>query len=141
MNRNLINKSSKLRGVMYDIRGPVLEMAQRLEAEGREIIKLNIGNLAAFGLEPPDEILAEMIRSLPDAAGYTDSKGLIGPREAVARYAAEKRIAGVSIDDIYLGNGASELIVMSLNALLDSGDEILVPAPDYPLWTLSLIHI
>ena len=135
MSRNTINKSSKLRGVMYDIRGPVLEMAQRLEAEGRDIIKLNIGNLAAFGLEPPDEIIAEMIRSLPDAAGYTDSKGLISPREAVARYAAEKGIKGVDIDDIYLGNGASELIVMALNALLDSGDEILVPAPDYPLWT------
>ncbi len=120
---------------MYDIRGPVLEMAQRLEVEGREIIKLNIGNLAAFGLEPPDEIVAEMIRSLPAAAGYTDSKGLVGPREAVARYGAEKGIKGVDIDDIYLGNGASELIVMSLNALLDAGDEILVPAPDYPLWT------
>lgn len=130
-----INKSSKLRGVMYDIRGPVLEMAQRLEREGREIVKLNIGNLAAFGLEPPDEIVADMIRSLPNAAGYTDSKGLVGPREAVAKYAAEKGINGVDIDDIYLGNGASELIVMSLNALLDSGDEILVPAPDYPLWT------
>jgi alanine-synthesizing transaminase len=130
-----INKSTKLRGVMYDIRGPVLEMAQRLEREGRDIIKLNIGNLAAFGLEPPDDIVAEMIRSLPDAAGYTDSKGLVGPREAVAKYAAEKGIKGVDIDDIYLGNGASELIVMSLNALLDSGDEILVPAPDYPLWT------
>jgi len=135
MSQNLINKSSKLRGVMYDIRGPVLEMAQRLEREGREILKLNIGNLAAFGLEPPDEIVADMIRSLPDAAGYTDSKGLTGPREAVAKYAAEKAIKGVEVDDIYLGNGASELIVMSLNALLDSGDEILVPAPDYPLWT------
>src|SRR5215203_3595519 len=98
MNHLSINKSSKLRGVMYDIRGPVLEMAQRLEAEGREIIKLNIGNLAAFGLEPPDEILAGMIRSLPDAAGYTDSKGLTGPREAVAKYAAEKCISDVSID-------------------------------------------
>ena len=135
MSRNTINKSSKLRGVMYDIRGPVLEMAQRLEAEGQDIIKLNIGNLAAFGLEPPDDIVAEMIRSLPDAAGYTDSKGLIVPREAVAKYALAKGIEGVWIEDIYLGNGASELIVMSLNALLDSGDEILVPAPDYPLWT------
>ena len=135
MSRNTINKSSKLRGVMYDIRGPVLEMAQRLEAEGQDIIKLNIGNLAAFGLEPPDDIVAEMIRSLPDAAGYTDSKGLIVPREAVAKYALAKGIEGVGIEDIYLGNGASELIVMSLNALLDSGDEILLPAPDYPLWT------
>jgi len=135
MNHDTIRKSAKLADVFYDIRGPVMEMAQRLEGEGREIIKLNIGNLAAFGLEPPDEILAEMIRSLPAAAGYTDSKGLIGPREMVAKYAGEKGIKGVTIDDIYLGNGASELIVMSLNALLDSGDEILVPAPDYPLWT------
>ncbi|MEO5860283.1 MAG: pyridoxal phosphate-dependent aminotransferase [Pyrinomonadaceae bacterium] len=135
MNHHTIRKSAKLSDVFYDIRGPVMEMAQRLESEGREIIKLNIGNLAAFGLEPPDEILAEMIRSLPSAAGYTDSKGLIGPREAVAKYAGEKGIKSVEIDDIYLGNGASELIVMSLNALLDSGDEILVPAPDYPLWT------
>jgi alanine-synthesizing transaminase len=130
-----INKSSKLRGVMYDIRGPVLDLAQRMEAEGREIIKLNIGNLAAFGLEPPENVVEEMIRELPDSAGYTDSKGMRAPREAVAKYAAEKGITGVGIDDIYLGNGASELIVMSLNALLDAGDEILVPAPDYPLWT------
>lgn len=110
-------------------------MAQRLERAGHEIIKLNIGNLAAFGFEPPDEVVAEMIRRLPEAAGYTDSKGLIAPREAVAAYAAEKGIAGVGVDDVYLGNGASELIVMSLNALLDAGDEVLVPAPDYPLWT------
>ena len=130
-----INKSAKLAGVFYDIRGPVLEMAQRLEREGRGIIKLNIGNLAAFGLEPPNEIVAEMIRKLPESAGYTDSKGLMGPRVAVTDYAAEKGIKGVEADDVYLGNGASELIVMSLNALLDSGDEVLVPAPDYPLWT------
>lgn len=130
-----IKKSTKLRGVMYDIRGPVLDLAQRLEAEGREIIKLNIGNLAAFGLEPPEDVVAEMIRTLPDSAGYTDSKGMLAPREAVAKYAVEKGIAGVGVDDIYLGNGASELIVMSLNALLDSGNEVLVPAPDYPLWT------
>ena len=130
-----IKKSAKLAGVFYDIRGPVLEMAQRLEREGREIIKLNIGNLAAFGLEPPDQIVAEMIRKLPEAAGYTESKGLKGPRESVAGYAAEKGIKGIDADDVYLGNGASELIVMSLNALLDSGDEVLVPAPDYPLWT------
>lgn len=120
---------------MYDIRGPVLDLAQRMEAEGREIIKLNIGNLAAFGLEPPENVVAEMIRELPHSAGYTDSKGLRGPREAVAKYARNKGIKGVSVDDVYLGNGASELIVMSLNALLDAGNEILVPAPDYPLWT------
>ena len=130
-----VKKSAKLADVFYDIRGPVLEMAQRLEREGREIIRLNIGNLAAFGLEPPNEIVAEMIRHIPEAAGYTDSKGLAAPREAIAGYAAEKDITNVTVDDIYIGNGASELIVMSLNALLDSGDEILVPAPDYPLWT------
>ncbi|MGD9630260.1 MAG: pyridoxal phosphate-dependent aminotransferase [Pyrinomonadaceae bacterium] len=132
---NEIFKSKKLKGVLYDIRGPVLELAQRLEAEGREIIKLNIGNLAAFELEPPAEIVEEMINGLRSAAGYTDSKGLIAPREAVAHYAGSKGVKGVSPDDVYLGNGASELIVMSLNALLDTGDEVLVPAPDYPLWT------
>ena len=130
-----VNKSAKLADVFYDIRGPVLEMAQRLEREGREILKLNIGNLAAFGLEPPNEIVAEMIRHIPEAAGYTDSKGLAAPRKAIAGYATKNDITNVTVEDIYIGNGASELIVMSLNALLDSGDEILVPAPDYPLWT------
>ena len=130
-----ITKSAKLADVFYDIRGPVLEMAQRMEEAGQHIIKLNIGNLAAFGFEPPDEIVQDMIRNLPNAAGYTDSKGLFAPRKAVVQYAQQKGIAGVSVDDVYLGNGASELITMSLNALLDSGDEVLVPAPDYPLWT------
>lgn len=110
-------------------------MAQRMEEAGQHIIKLNIGNLAAFGLEPPDEIVQDMIRNLPNAAGYTDSKGLFAPRKSVVHYAQEKGITGVAVDDVYLGNGASELITMSLNALLDSGDQILVPAPDYPLWT------
>ncbi len=112
-----------------------MELAQRMEDEGQSIIKLNIGNLASFGFEPPDEIVQDMIRNLPNSAGYTDSKGMFAPRKAVMHYCQEKQIAGVSVEDIYLGNGASELITMSLNALLDGGDEILVPAPDYPLWT------
>jgi alanine-synthesizing transaminase len=133
-----VSKSAKLANVCYDIRGPVLDKARQMQEEGHKIIQLNIGNLAHFGLEPPDEIVQDMIRNLPDAAGYTDSKGLFAPRKAVVHYAQEKRIAGVTVDDVYLGNGASELIVMSLNALLDDGDEILVPAPDYPLWTAAV---
>ena len=109
-----------------------------MEDEGQKIIKLNIGNIAAFGLEPPDEIVQDMIRNLPHAAGYTDSKGLFAPRKSVVHYTQEKHIAGVTVDDVYLGNGASELIAMSMNALLNAGDEILVPAPDYPLWTASV---
>lgn len=135
---NPITKSSKLASVCYDIRGPVLDKARQMEDEGHKIIKLNIGNIAAFGLEPPDEIVQDMIRNLPHAAGYTDSKGLFAPRKSVVHYSQEKQIAGVTVDDVYLGNGASELITMSLNALLDNGDEILVPAPDYPLWTASV---
>ena len=133
-----IQKSSKLANVCYDIRGPVLDKARQMEDEGQKIIKLNIGNIAAFGIEPPDEIVQDMIRNLAGAAGYTDSKGLFAPRKSVVHYTQEKHIAGVNIDDVYLGNGASELITMSLNALLDVGDEILVPAPDYPLWTASV---
>jgi alanine-synthesizing transaminase len=135
---NPITKSSKLASVCYDIRGPVLDKARQMEDEGHKIIKLNIGNIAAFGLEPPDEIVQDMIRNLPHAAGYTDSKGLFAPRKSVVHYSQEKNISGVTVDDVYLGNGASELITMSLNALLDNGDEILVPAPDYPLWTASV---
>lgn len=130
-----VTKSRKLDDVFYDIRGPVLELAQRMESEGQQIIKLNIGNLAAFGFEPPDEIVQDIIRNLAGAAGYTDSKGMFAPRRAVVGYSQDKKIAGVTVDDVYLGNGVSELIAMSLNALLDTGDEILVPAPDYPLWT------
>lgn len=133
-----ISKSSKLASVCYDIRGPVLDKARQMQEEGHKIIQLNIGNLAHFGLAPPDEIVQDMIRNLPDAAGYTDSKGLFAPRKAVVHYTQEKGIRGVTVDDVYLGNGASELIVMSLNALLDDGDEILVPAPDYPLWTAAV---
>lgn len=130
-----IAKSSKLANVGYDIRGPVLDKARQMEEEGQKIIKLNIGNVAAFGLMPPDEIVQDMIRNLPDAAGYTDSKGLFAPRKAVVHYCQEKQIKGVTIDDVYLGNGASELISMSMNALLDGGDEVLIPSPDYPLYT------
>lgn len=133
-----IAKSSKLANVCYDIRGPVLDKARAMEEEGQKIIKLNIGNIAAFGIEPPDEIVQDMIRNLPAAAGYTDSKGLFAPRKAVVHYCQEKNIAGVTIDDVYLGNGASELIVMALNALLDNGDEVLLPAPDYPLYTAAV---
>ena len=132
-----IVKSVKLANVGYDIRGPVLDKARQMEEEGQRIIKLNIGNVAAFGVMPPDEIVQDMIHNLPSqvAAGYTDSKGLFAPRKAVMHYTQEKRVAGVTVDDIYLGNGASELINMSLNALLDAGDEVLIPSPDYPLYT------
>ena len=138
MPNKLIRKSTKLDNVCYDIRGPVLDKAREMEEEGQKIIKLNIGNLAVFGLEPPDEIVQDMIRNLPQAAGYTYSKGLFAPRKSVMHYAQEKNISGVTVDDVYLGNGASELITMSMNALLNAGDEILVPAPDYPLWTASV---
>ena len=130
-----VAKSSKLANVCYDVRGPVVEKASQMEEDGHKIIKLNIGNLAVFGLEPPEEIVQDMIRNLPRAAGYTDSKGLFAPRKAVVHYCQEKRIAGVTVDDVYLGNGASELIAMSMNALLDDGDEVLIPSPDYPLYT------
>jgi alanine-synthesizing transaminase len=133
-----IRKSKKLDHVCYDIRGPVLEKARQMEEEGQRIIKLNIGNIAAFGLEPPDEIVQDMIRNLPNTAGYTDSKGLFAPRKAVVHETQQKGIRGVSVEDVYLGNGASELIVMALNALLDDGDEVLLPAPDYPLYTAAV---
>ncbi|MEN9824128.1 MAG: hypothetical protein RLZ04_2554 [Actinomycetota bacterium] len=133
-----VAKSAKLANVCYDIRGPVLDRARQMEEEGQKILKLNIGNLAVFGLEPPDEIVQDMIRNLAQSAGYTDSKGLFAPRKSIVHYTQEKHIVGVTVDDVYLGNGASELITMSLNALLDDGDEVLVPAPDYPLWTASV---
>ena len=133
-----IAKSAKLANVCYDIRGPVLDKARQMEEEGHHIIKLNIGNIAAFGLEPPDEIVQDMIRNLPHTAGYTDSKGLFAPRKAVVHYTQEKHLHGVTVDDVYLGNGASELIVMSMNALLNDGDEVLIPAPDYPLYTAAV---
>ena len=125
-------KSSKLANVCYDIRGPVLEKARQMEEEGQHIIKLNIGNLAVFGLEPPDEIVQDMIRNLPHTAGYTDSKGLFAPRKAVVHYTQQKHVKGVTVDDVFLGNGASELITMSMNALLNDGDEVLHPGARLP---------
>lgn len=133
-----IQKSQKLANVCYDIRGPVLEKAKQMEDEGHKIIKLNIGNLAVFNFDPPDEIVQDMIRNMHNAAGYTDSKGMFAPRKSIMHYTQEKFIRGVTIEDVYIGNGASELIVMGMNALLNSGDEVLVPAPDYPLWTAAV---
>jgi len=133
-----LKKSKKLAGVSYDIRGPVLEKARQMEEEGHKIMKLNIGNLAVFGFDPPDEIVHDMIANMQGAAGYTDSKGMFAPRKAIMQYTQEKKIKGVDIEDIYIGNGASELIVMTMQGLLDIGDEVLVPAPDYPLWTASV---
>ena len=122
-----IQKSKKLADVCYDIRGPVLEKARQMEEEGHKIIKLNIGNLAPFGFDAPDEIVQDMIRNMGNAAGYTDSKGLFAPRKAIMHYTQQKAIKGVTLEDIYVGNGVSELIVMAMNALLDGGDEVLVP--------------
>ena len=130
-----IHKSAKLANVLYDVRGPIVDAAKQMEDEGQKIIKLNIGNLAPFGFQPPEEIVQDMIRNLPDSAGYSDSKGIFSARKAVMHYTQEQGIEGVTIDDIYLGNGASDLIGMAANALLSEGDEMLVPAPDYPLWT------
>ena len=131
-------KSLKLNSVCYDIRGPALEQARKMEEDGQRILKLNIGNPAPFGFEAPDEILQDVIRNLPTAQGYSDSKGLFSARKAVMQYCQQKQIEGVGVDDIYLGNGVSELIVMSLQALLNNRDEVLVPAPDYPLWTAAV---
>lgn len=133
-----ILKSHKLSNVCYDIRGPVLDEARRLEEEGQRIIKLNIGNLASFGFEAPDEIVQDMIRNLPASSGYSDSKGVFAARKAVMHYTQQQRIAGVGLEDIYIGNGASELIVMAMQGLLNQGDEVLLPAPDYPLWTAAV---
>jgi alanine-synthesizing transaminase len=135
---SVIKKSSKLDHVLYDIRGPVMDEAKRLEEEGYNILKLNIGNPAPFGLEAPDEIIQDVIFNVRNAQGYTDSKGIFPARKAVMQYCQQKNIENVSVNDIYIGNGASELIIMSMQALLDHGDEILVPAPDYPLWTAAV---
>ncbi len=131
-------KSTKLANVCYDIRGPVMARAYQMEEEGHRIIKLNIGNPAVFGFEAPDEIVRDVIHNLPNASGYIESKGLFAARKAVMHYTQEKQIPGVQVGDIYIGNGVSELIVMTIQALLDSGDEVLVPAPDYPLWTAAV---
>ncbi|MDR2219136.1 MAG: pyridoxal phosphate-dependent aminotransferase [Methylobacillus sp.] len=133
-----ILKSSKLHNVCYDIRGPVLQRAREMEDEGHRIIKLNIGNPAPFGFEAPEEIVQDVIHNLPDASGYSDSKGLFAARRAIVHYTQQKNIKGVTTDDVIVGNGVSELIMIAMNALLNNGDEILVPAPDYPLWTAAV---
>ncbi|MBL0419425.1 pyridoxal phosphate-dependent aminotransferase [Ramlibacter sp. AW1] len=132
-----IHKSAKLANVLYDIRGPIMDAARRMEEDGHKVIKLNIGNLAAFGFDAPEEIQQDMIRNLGNSAGYSDSKGIFAARKAVMHYTQQQGIKGVALDDVYLGNGASELIAMATNALLDDGDELLLPAPDYPLWTAA----
>ena len=131
-------KSAKLLNVCYDIRGPVLARAKQMEDEGQRITKLNIGNPAPFGFLAPEELVQDVIRNLPDASGYCDSKGLFAARKAIMHYTQQKQIRGVQIEDIYIGNGVSELIVMALQALLNNGDEVLIPAPDYPLWTAAV---
>ena len=132
-----IHKSAKLANVLYDIRGPIMDAARQMEDEGQKIIKLNLGNLAVFGFDAPEEIQQDMIRNLPNSAGYSDSKGIFAARKAVMHETQKQGIVGVTLDDIYLGNGASELITMATNALLDNGDELLLPMPDYPLWTAA----
>ncbi len=132
-----ITKSAKLANVLYDIRGPIMDAARQMEDEGQKIIKLNIGNLAVFGFDAPEEIQQDMIRNLPNSAGYSDSKGIFAARKAVMHETQKQGIVGVTLDDIYLGNGASELITMATNTLLDNGDELLLPMPDYPLWTAA----
>ncbi len=133
-----IRKSNKLDNVCYDIRGPIMQEAKRLEEEGHQILKLNIGNPAPFGFEAPDEILVDVIKNLPTAQGYCDSKGLFSARKAIVQYYQEHDIRDMTVEDVYIGNGVSELIVMAMQALLNTGDEVLVPAPDYPLWTAAV---
>ncbi|WP_194090775.1 pyridoxal phosphate-dependent aminotransferase [Vibrio hibernica] len=132
-----IEMSSKLDNVCYDIRGPILKHAKRMEEEGQKILKLNIGNPAPFGFAAPDEILVDVIRNLPTSQGYCDSKGIYSARKAVVQHYQKLGLRDLEVEDVYIGNGASELIVMSLQALLNNGDEILIPAPDYPLWTAA----
>lgn len=133
-----ILKSNKLLNVCYEIRGPIPERARQMEEEGHRIIKLNIGNLANFGFDAPEEVVQDVIRNLANSAGYVDSKGLFQARKAIMHYTQQKHISDVTVDDIYIGNGASELIVMSMQGLLNNGDEVLVPMPDYPLWTAAV---
>ena len=134
----MFKQSGKLANVLYDIRGPVLSEAERMEAAGHRILRLNIGNPAPFGFEAPDSILVDMIRNLPTAQGYSDSRGILSARRAIVQYYESQGITGLDADDVYLGNGVSELITLSLQALCDPGDEILIPSPDYPLWTASV---
>lgn len=130
-----ISQSRKLRNVRYDVRGPILVEAQRLEAEGHKILKLNIGNPAPFGFEAPEAIVADMVHNLPDAQGYSDSRGIYSARTAVAQYYQSRGLKDTAVDDVFIGNGVSEMISMVLTTFIDDGNEILVPAPDYPLWT------
>jgi alanine-synthesizing transaminase len=130
-----IRQSRKLRGVRYDVRGPILVEAHRLEAEGHKILKLNIGNTAPFGFEAPESIVADIVHNLPESQGYADSKGIYSARTAVAQYYQSRGLRDTTVDDVFIGNGVSELISMVLQAFVDDGNEILVPAPDYPLWT------
>ena len=136
---NTLKKSKKLDNVCYDIRGPVLDEAKRMEDSGQRILKLNIGNPAPFGFKAPDKVVAEIADNLTKAEGYIDSKGLVEAREAVVNYSAKKGICKVDIENVFIGNGVSELIVMAMQGLLDDGDEILIPAPDYPLWTAAVV--
>ena len=131
-------KSNKLANVCYDIRGPVLQRARQMEDEGQRIIKLNIGNPGVFGFEVPEEIQQDVIRNMGKSGVYTDSKGLFEPRKAIMHYTQSKHIAGVTVDDIIIGNGVSELIVMAMQALVNNGDQVLIPMPDYPLWTAAV---
>ncbi|MEE2023752.1 MULTISPECIES: pyridoxal phosphate-dependent aminotransferase [Alkalimonas] len=133
-----IQRSSKLEGVCYDIRGPVAQEAKRMEEEGHRILKLNIGNPAPFGFEAPDEILKHVIHNLPTAQGYSDSQGIYPARVAVAQYYQQRGIRGADADDVFIGNGVSELILMALQGLLNNDDEVLIPSPDYPLWTAAV---
>ena len=133
-----IKQSKKLNDVCYDIRGPIHEHANRLEEDGHRILKLNIGNPGAFGFDAPDEIIQDVIHNLPEAQSYCHSKGLYSARKAVMQRCQVMGIQDVEVDDIFLGNGVSELIVMAMQALLNNEDEILIPAPDYPLWTASV---
>ena len=128
-------KSSKLNDVLYDVRGPVADEAMRMEESGTQVLKLNIGNPAPFGFRTPDEVIYDMRRQLVDCEGYSEAKGLFSARKAIMQYAQLKGIPNVSMDSIYTGNGVSELINLCMSALLDDGDEILIPSPDYPLWT------
>ena len=130
-----VAQAGRLSNVRYDIRGPVLRRARQLEAAGHEIIKLNLGNPAPFGLDAPEDVLNDVVKHITDSQGYSDARGIQPARQAVAQFFDRRGVAGISPDDVFLGNGVSELIVMSLQALLDTGDEVLVPSPDYPLWT------
>ncbi|WUI35220.1 pyridoxal phosphate-dependent aminotransferase [Nocardia sp. NBC_00416] len=132
-----VEQSSKLSGVSYEIRGPVAEHAARLEVEGHHVVKLNTGNPQLFGFEAPPEILQDIVRTLPVSSGYSSSKGLLSARRAVVQYYQDLGVADVDVEEVFLGNGVSELIMMAMTALLENGDEVLVPAPDFPLWTAA----